>query len=107
MPFQLPSNKPISIATTSLGVLLFPPFLAGSLVAFESALGDAGTSPDGFVRQFAANQARIPSDDDAINMQYENGQRIDAAVLSSKDVLITQLAPRKADWLHRLVRTYQ
>jgi len=87
MPFQLPSKKPISIATSSLGVLLFPPFLAGSLVAFESALGAAGTSPDDFVKHFAVNQARIPSDDDDINMQYENGHRIDATALSSKDVM--------------------
>lgn len=86
MPFELPSHNPISITTSSLGVLLFPPFLAGSLVAFESALGDAGISPEDFVKQFAANQARRPSDDDDINMQYKNGHSIDATALSTKDV---------------------
>jgi hypothetical protein len=86
MPFQLPSHEPIPIKTSSLGVLLFPPFLVGSLVAFESALGDAATSPDDFVKQFSAIQARKPSDDDDINMQYENGDRIDATALEPEDV---------------------
>jgi hypothetical protein len=30
-----------------------------------------------------------------------------AAGDTATGILITQLAPRKADWLHRLVRTYQ
>lgn len=87
MPFQLPRKKPFAITTSSFGILLFPPFLVGSIVAFEKALREADSSPDSFVRHFAAIQARKTCDkDEDIGLQYDNGERIEVGTVPDEDI---------------------
>lgn len=87
MPFQLPSHKPFAIETSSLGVLLFPPFLAGTLVDFETALGKADATTDAFIRHFTAIQARRASGNgDDIGLQYENGEGVEINAIKPEDL---------------------
>jgi hypothetical protein len=89
MPFQLPSKKPFAIETSSFDVLLFPPFLAGSIVAFERALREADSSPNSFVRHFTAIQARKPcGGDNDIGLQYENGERVEVKTIQEEDIIV-------------------
>lgn len=87
MPFQLSANKSFTITTSRLGVLLFPPFLAGTLVDFETALGKADATPDAFIRHFTAIEARRASDNgDDIELRYKNGERVEINAIQPEDV---------------------
>ena len=86
MTFQLRNRKPVSIVTIGLGDLLFPPFLAGTLADFEEAIGQAGASPEDFVKHFTVIQARIPCDkDEELWSQYEKGERVDFNRIQAED----------------------
>lgn len=86
MPFQLRSRKPVSIATSGLGDLLFPPFLAGTLVGFEKAIGEVDASPESFVKHLTVIQARIPCNrDDELWSQYEKGERVELNRIQAED----------------------
>jgi hypothetical protein len=86
MPFQLRSRNPVSITTSGLGDLLFPPFLAGTLVDFEKAIGEADGRPESFVKHFIVIQARIPCNkDDELWSQYEKGERVELNSIQTED----------------------
>jgi hypothetical protein len=86
MPFQLPSRKPVLIATSGLGDLLFPPFLAGTLVDFEKAIREADASPESFVKHFTAIQARIPcNEEEELWSQYEKGEKVELNRIQAED----------------------
>lgn len=86
MSFQLRSRKPVSIATSGLGDLLFPPFLAGTLADFEKAIREADASPESFVKHFTVIQARIPCDKDGeLWSQYEKGERVEFNSIQADD----------------------
>lgn len=89
MPFQLRRKQPFKIETRGLGTILFPPFLAGTLIAFEMALDNGGANSEEFVRRFCADQGRKPCHNEVdIVVQYENGLPVDINEVTTEDVLI-------------------
>ncbi|MCP9931217.1 hypothetical protein KBY82_10510 [Cyanobium sp. AMD-g] len=89
MVFQLRRKKPFLIETSGLGSILFPPFLARTLIAFEKALVNGEHNPEEFVRRFCADQGRKPCHNEVdIDLQYENGSPLDINEASAEDILV-------------------
>lgn len=89
MAFQIPKKTPFSIETRGLGVILFQPFLAGTLKAFEKALNSGEAGPVEFLRNFTADQARWPCNGEAeLSLQYANGSPVDVNRITSEDLAI-------------------
>ncbi|MBD2719321.1 hypothetical protein [Synechococcus sp. FACHB-909] len=89
MAFQLRRKQPFKIETRGLGSMLFPPFLAGTLIAFDKSLVNGEANPEEFVRYFCADQGRKPCHNEAdISLQYENGSTIDITEVTTEDIPI-------------------
>ncbi len=89
MAFQIPKKTPFSIETRGLGTILFQPFLAGTLKAFEQALNSGEDDPVEFLKTFTADQARLPCNGEVeLSLQFANGSAVDGNRITSEDLAI-------------------